>query len=68
MNSELNIASCLTPPGTGAIAVLALRGPRAWAAVRALFRPELPDTVIAVASGGNVDAVFFAQVLERFGR
>ena len=39
----------------------------AVALAAALFRPELPDTVIAVASGGNVDAAFFAQVLERFG-
>jgi threonine dehydratase len=39
----------------------------AVALAAALFRPELPDTVIAVASGGNVDAAFFAQVLSRFG-
>jgi tRNA modification GTPase len=30
--------ACLTPPGRGAIAVLAIRGPRAWEAVRELFR------------------------------
>jgi threonine dehydratase len=39
----------------------------AVALAAALFCPELPDTVIAVASGGNVDAAFFAQVLERHG-
>ena len=39
----------------------------AVALAAALFRPELPDTVIAVASGGNVDAAFFAQVLEGHG-
>jgi threonine dehydratase len=39
----------------------------AVALAAALFRPELPDTVIAVASGGNVDPAFFAQVLSRFG-
>jgi tRNA modification GTPase len=36
----------LTPPGTGAIATVALGGPRAWAVARALFRPAagaLPD-------------------------
>jgi tRNA modification GTPase len=36
----------LTPPGTGAIAVLALRGGEAWEVVRKLFRPvgkPLPD-------------------------
>src|SRR5690348_11902756 len=31
--------ACLTPAGTGAIATLALRGPRAWEVVRQLFRP-----------------------------
>jgi tRNA modification GTPase len=30
--------ACLTPPGNGAIATLGLRGPRAWPAVRAVFR------------------------------
>ena len=39
----------------------------AVALAAALFRPELPDTVIAVASGGNVDPAFFAQALSRFG-
>jgi tRNA modification GTPase len=29
----------LTPPGTGAIATVAVVGPQAWAAVRAVFRP-----------------------------
>jgi tRNA modification GTPase len=42
-------AACLTPPGTGAIAVLALHGPRAWSVARDLFRPRsarqsLPDS------------------------
>jgi tRNA modification GTPase len=32
--------ACLTPPGAAAIATLAVRGPRAWEAVRALFRPR----------------------------
>ncbi len=31
-------AACLTPPGAGAIAVLAVDGPHAWEAVRPLFR------------------------------
>ncbi len=38
MVNETTIA-CLTPPGRGAIATLALRGPRAWAVVRDLFQP-----------------------------
>jgi tRNA modification GTPase len=32
--------ACLTPPGAGAIATLAVRGPRAWEVVRLLFRPH----------------------------
>lgn len=31
--------ACLTPPGAGAIATIALRGPRAWEIARALFKP-----------------------------
>ena len=38
MNEDTLIA-CLTPPGRGAIATLALRGPRAWSVVRELFQP-----------------------------
>lgn len=44
------VVACLTPPGTGAIATLALRGPSAWEVVRGLFRPhsrggrDLPET------------------------
>jgi tRNA modification GTPase len=41
------VAACLTPPGTGAIATLALRGPAAWEIVRSLFHARggkpLPD-------------------------
>ncbi len=33
-------AALLTPPGTGAIACLALYGPRAWEVLRHLFRPR----------------------------
>jgi tRNA modification GTPase len=33
--------ACLTPPGAGAIATLAIRGPEAWSVVRSLFRPNL---------------------------
>jgi len=41
----------------------------AVALAAALYQPEAfaGDAVVAVASGGNVDAVLFAQVLERFG-
>lgn len=31
--------ACLTPPGSGAIGVVALRGPRAWSIVRQRFQP-----------------------------
>jgi threonine dehydratase len=32
----------------------------------ALFRTDLPDTVICTASGGNVDPALFVRALERF--
>src|SRR5258708_7892406 len=33
----------LTPPGTAALAVLALHGPEAWSILRGLFQPTLPE-------------------------
>jgi tRNA modification GTPase len=43
--------SCLTPPGQAALATLGLYGPRAWEALRGVFRPrsggELPAVPIA---------------------
>ena len=39
----------------------------AAALAAAIFAPDLPDTVIAIATGGNVDPALFASVLERFG-
>lgn len=38
----------------------------AVALAAALFREDLPDTVICTASGGNVDAALFADILTRF--
>ncbi len=38
----------------------------AVALAAALFAPGLPETVIAVATGGNVDPATFARALERF--
>lgn len=38
-NNTTKVA-CLTPPGTAAIAVLALYGPRAWSVLRELFLPH----------------------------
>lgn len=38
----------------------------AVALAAALFAPDLPDTVIAVATGGNVDPRTFAAALRRF--
>ena len=40
----------------------------AVALAAALFAPDLPETVICVASGGNVDAGRFSEALERFAR
>ncbi len=39
----------------------------AVALAAALFRDDLPDTVICTASGGNVDPGLFADVLHKFG-
>jgi len=38
----------------------------AVALAAALFAPDLPDTVICTASGGNVDPATFASALQRF--
>jgi tRNA modification GTPase len=38
--STRTVAACLTPPGTAAIATLAVRGPRAWDLVRELWRAD----------------------------
>jgi tRNA modification GTPase len=37
---ETTWAACLTPPGTAALAAVAVRGPDAWRALRPLFRPH----------------------------
>ena len=39
----------------------------AVALAAALFRDDLPETVICTASGGNVDPALFADALRRFG-
>jgi threonine dehydratase len=39
----------------------------AVALAAALFAPDLPETVIAVATGGNVEPATFAAALARFG-
>jgi tRNA modification GTPase len=47
--TDATYAACLTPPGTAAIAVLAVRGPAAWDVVRKRFAPvsqrPLPEVV-----------------------
>ena len=42
----------LTPPGTGAIATVAVAGPGAWAAMRSLFRPAGQPLLDAPDVGG----------------
>jgi tRNA modification GTPase len=39
-SSAATYLACLTPPGTGAIATLALRGPDAWVVICDLFSPQ----------------------------
>lgn len=48
------LAACLTPPGSAALATLAVRGPRAWQIVRGLFRSHLEkQTLPEVAEAGR---------------
>jgi tRNA modification GTPase len=42
---EATAFAWLTPPGTAAIATLALRGPSAWSIIRELFRPRSGDAL-----------------------
>lgn len=48
MTAPVDSMALLTPPGSGALAVLALRGPGAWSALRELFHPasgqSLPES------------------------
>jgi tRNA modification GTPase len=39
-SADKTYLACLTPPGAGAIASLAVRGPRAWKAVCEFFKPR----------------------------
>src|SRR5262245_18139970 len=43
MNPPRTYIACLTPPGRGAIATLAVRGPDAWRWLRELFTARLPE-------------------------
>ncbi len=47
------LVACLTPPGQGAIATLAVDGPRAWEAVRPLFRTRSGAALPAEPSPGR---------------
>jgi tRNA modification GTPase len=48
-----SLVACLTPPGQAALATLGLRGPAAWAAVRALFRLRSGREVPPVPEAGR---------------
>lgn len=67
----------LTPPGSGAIAVLAVCGPRAWPAIRELFRPTGPKPLSVEApsaglwfgrlgAGGADEVILSAHAPDRF--
>lgn len=45
--------ACLTPPGQSALATLGLYGPRAWEAVRKLFRRRSGEELAEQPSGGR---------------
>jgi tRNA modification GTPase len=58
--------ACLTPPGAGAIATLALRGPRAWHAVRELFSPASPKGE-SLPENPDLGRFWFGRLGERSG-
>jgi tRNA modification GTPase len=47
------LAACLTPPGQAAVATLAVDGPRAWEAVRPLFRTRSGAELLAAPAAGR---------------
>lgn len=59
--SAENLVACLTPPGRGAIATLALWGPRAWQVVRELFLPH-PTSQRQLPAGAEVGRVWLGRL------
>src|SRR5215207_7634123 len=47
------VAACLSPPGVGAVATLAVHGPSAWETVRGLFRRAGPGDLPAEPTAGQ---------------
>jgi tRNA modification GTPase len=47
-------AACLTPPGTGAISSLAIRGPSAWQVSRTLFQPRTNRSLPLEPESGTI--------------
>ncbi len=54
-------ATCLTPAGTGAIAVLAVRGPDAWRVVSSLFRSRSGRPVAEIPPAGALRLGWFGD-------
>ena len=63
MTSGDTLVSVLTPPGSGAIATVALRGPIAWESVQRFFRPAKG----ALPSTPELDRVWFGNFGEGTG-
>jgi tRNA modification GTPase len=53
------VASCLTPPGTAALATLAVSGPDAWQVVRDHFRPV--GSAVGLPEGSEPGRVWFGR-------
>ncbi|MCI0684186.1 MAG: 50S ribosome-binding GTPase [Gemmataceae bacterium] len=51
---QSTLLACLTPAGQGAIATLAVRGPRAWSVTRELFRRNRGDQLPEQPTPGKV--------------
>ena len=62
MSSEQTVVARLTPPGSSALATLAIRGPRALAMCEAMFRGRKPRALNSVASDRHLYGTFGAEV------
>ncbi len=67
MSARDNNVSLLTPPGTGAIATISMRGPQAWETIRSKFfsqRAELPaNPILHRVWFGNFGSITGDEVL-----
>ena len=63
-SASATLVACLTPPGRGAIAALAIRGPRAWEAVRELFRTHSKSSR-KLPANPELDRIWLGRIGEK---